>query len=257
MEQNISEYNKQGFTIIRGMLSEKEIKDLTAELEAISKKEQKNFHYYYETTEKGRLLRRIENLAKNSRVVNRILYHPKVMLFMKKIFSEDAVLFKDKYNLKLPSGAGFKAHVDGYFYWIDKDDNKRKGWLEYSPNFMSCVIAVDESSKENGCLQIADKSETKKLGNNFDEIVSKFPMGTPEVPDNLMKGITLHDIELSPGDVAFFDWKCIHASGKNNSNLSRRVLYSTYNPISAGNHYDLYFMEKQTSKQTNEKKALG
>ena len=118
------------------MISQREIEALTKEMDYLASEEKDGLHYYYENTNNGRSLRRIENLTRNSDAVKNILFHPKVVSFISNIFSEEPVLFKGKFNLKLPGGAGFKPHLDGHFYWIDKDDNRRKGWLEYSPSFI-------------------------------------------------------------------------------------------------------------------------
>ena len=255
LKDYLEEYLKTGYTIVKGIISEEKLEKLNVEIERLMNGEVQGADYYKESGKD--IIRRIEKVSKVSETLNEVFHNDKLMHFLTLIFEEAAVLFKDKVNLKLPSGAGFKPHLDGHFYWIDKDGNQRRGWQEYSDTFVNCVIAIDDTTIENGCLQVADKQQTEQLGKSFDEIVTKFEFGKPDVPNTIMKNIKMVPLETQKGDVIFFDWKCIHGSDRNNSDKPRRILYATYNPKSRGDNYEKYFEDKNSSKQSLKNKALA
>lgn len=57
------------------------------------------------------------------------------------LLGEDAVLYKEKINYKAPQGAGFLPHQDAPAYPFVK-------------NTVACMVAVDDATPENGCLEI-------------------------------------------------------------------------------------------------------
>ena len=68
---------------------------------------------------------------------------------------KDFNLFKDKINLKPPSGKGFKHHRDGIFKFT-KDDKVLNGWYSYADDFYNFLICLDDFTLDNGTLQIYD-----------------------------------------------------------------------------------------------------
>jgi ectoine hydroxylase-related dioxygenase (phytanoyl-CoA dioxygenase family) len=54
-------------------------------------------------------------------------------------------------------------------------------------------------------------------------------------------------VATHPGDVVFFDSYTPHASGPNLTSERRRVLYITYNRLSAGDHRVRYYEDKRKS----------
>jgi ectoine hydroxylase-related dioxygenase (phytanoyl-CoA dioxygenase family) len=68
--------------------------------------------------------------------------------------------------------------------------------------------------------------------------------------------INLKPIVMEPGDVVFFDWKCIHGSNDNSSLTNRRVLYLTYNDISEGKNRDAHYADKKLSNSSRSDKCL-
>ena len=64
------------------------------------------------------------------------------MIYLKQLFGETAVLFKDKINYKQP-GEGIAApHQDMQSNWSDFAD------------FYFSQVCIDENTIENGCLQV-------------------------------------------------------------------------------------------------------
>ena len=61
------------------------------------------------------------------------------------VYRENAVVFKDKLNFKMPGGAGFLCHQDATAYATGK----------LAKHHVSAMVAIDGATVENGCLQVA------------------------------------------------------------------------------------------------------
>ena len=119
-------------------------------------------------------------------------------------------------------------HIDGHFYWRDKNNKIQNGWKKYSNDFVNLVIPLERTDKKNGCLYLSKKKNLKKLGQSFKKITNKMIIGTPNIKINDKKKFNYSAIELNVGDICIFDWKCAHFSKNNNSNRSRMIFYATY-----------------------------
>ena len=62
-----------------------------------------------------------------------------------------------------------------------------------------------------------------------------------------MRRMNARAVPTRAGDVVFFDSYTPHASGANLTADRRRVLYITYNRLSAGDHRARYFADKRKS----------
>jgi ectoine hydroxylase-related dioxygenase (phytanoyl-CoA dioxygenase family) len=195
-------------------------------------------------------LRRIEKIYNKTENLKKLNSTLKKLIF--KILKKKLEIFKDKCNLKPPGGAGFKAHYDGTFYFLDKKSRKRKGWYEYSNYFVNALVALDTCNKKNGTIEISNfqnkKFEKLLLDTNQD--------GSPELTKSFEKKLKFKSINLLPGDVIFFSNKCPHKSKKNNSNKPRMILYYTYSNSNIKS-YNKYFKDKDESLNKNSKSLNG
>ena len=136
------------------------------------------------------------------------------------------VLFKDKINFKEPGGAGFEPHQD-----------QQAGWSAYAPLFVTALVAIDRSTLQNGCLEMADTRRlTRLIGEEWAPLTAE---GMQDLP--------LLAIPNDPGDVLFFDSYAPHASKPNLTDRARRLLYLTYNLAREGDHRRRYFDDKRAS----------
>lgn len=142
------------------------------------------------------------------------------------LFGEPAVLFKEKINFKMPGGNGFTPHQDA-----------QAGWNDYANLFITVLIGIDESTVENGCLELA-------AGHNQSGLIGE--LWKPLTEEN-MKGMEFISVPTKPGDAVFFDSYAPHRSGPNLTENPRRVLYLTYNRRSEGDHRLQYYADKRRS----------
>ena len=139
------------------------------------------------------------------------------------LLGEEAVLFKEKVNFKMPGGDGFKPHQDS-----------QAGWDKYANFFISVLVCIDEATVENGCLEVVAGHHKRGLFRSWE----------PLTEDN-MQGMVFVPVPTKPGDLIFFDCYAPHQSQPNLSDKIRRLYYATYNKLSAGDHQAQYYADKR------------
>jgi hypothetical protein len=115
-------------------------------------------------------------------------------------------------------GGAWAWHQD-YGYWY------QNGVL--FPLLMSCSIAVDPATKENGCLQVIERSHD--LG-RIDHVLSGDQAGADmERVKEALNRLPLVYVELEPGDAIFFHCNLLHRSDQNRSENPRWSMICCYN----------------------------
>ena len=234
---------KKGYFLQRSVFDKIFIKKILREVQLA-----KNVTKYYD---KNNNIRRIEKLYNKGNYLNYL--NKKIENHLNSVFKKKFTIFKDKYNAKPPKGEGFYAHYDGIFYFKNKKNEKKKGWYEYSNFFINVLIALDDSNKRNGTIEIAKKHDgsfQKLLKNTYND-------GTPNITKEIEKKIKFKTINLKVGDIIVFSNKCPHRSDKNYTTRSRRNLYYTYTYGSDKALYRKYFNDKKNSKNNTRKSLEG
>jgi len=233
-------FQKDGYFVCKNILNKKNIDELLDEIN----KSKETVKYY----DNFKNLRRIEKLYDKGNQLKKL--NEKILIILNKIFKKDFLIFKDKYNAKPPGGEGFFAHYDGIFHFIDQNYNKKNGWYEYGDFFINALVALDECNKENGTLELA-----KSHKGSFDQLLKNTKKnGTPALLKTVENNTLFELINLNIGDMVFFSNTCPHRSNTNHSSKDRRILYYTYSLAQNGSKYQIYFEDKEKSK--NISKAL-
>src|SRR5260221_13967453 len=139
---------RDGFLVRRAMYSRAEMGEVSSwidRLVAAAPRAGKEMPYYEDSlNEPGRrILSRIEKFADDGPFAA-FVRSRRLLDVVEALLGEPALLFKEKVNFKLPGGGGFEPHQD-----------IQPGWDDYAPYFVSVAIAVDDSTQENGCLELA------------------------------------------------------------------------------------------------------
>ena len=229
--KQIRDFRHDGFLIARGLFNPMEMQDLAAWTDEVEEwPETAGRHMmYFETSLKldgARILNRLENFYPYHKGFQKLFDSAKLKGAASDLFSEEAVLYKDKINFKLPGGDGFKLHQD-----------QQAGWSTYADYFITALVSIDAATEENGCLELV-------AGLHADGLIGE--EWKPMTAENLA-GKPLISCPTNPGDVVFFDSFCPHGSGPNMTDGKRRVLYVTYNATSAGDHREQYYVDKRIS----------
>ncbi|MBI1368186.1 MAG: phytanoyl-CoA dioxygenase family protein [Planctomycetes bacterium] len=127
-------------------------------------------------------------------------------------------------------GGAWAWHQD-YGYWY-KD-------CVLCPDLLSVFIAVDPSTKENGCLQVLRGSH--RLG-RIDHVLTGQQSGAdPDRVEAARKHLELVHCLMEPGDALFFHANTLHRSDQNRSDNPRWSMICCYNskhndPYAPGKH---------------------
>ena len=236
-----ADFARDGFLVATGYFSADEISKLarfTAAAEALPELPGRQMVYWEDSlTEPGtRMRQRIEDIYSFHDGFQAFFDGPKMRAAAAELFGEDAILFKDKINLKLPGSDGFKPHQD-----------QQAGWWDYASLFITVMVSIDATTIENGCLELAAGQHTRGL------------VGKPWEPltEEDMNGMDFRPYPTTPGDVVFFDSFTPHASEPNRTSQPRRVLYITYNMRGEGDHRVAYYADKRRNYPPDIERAPG
>ena len=141
------------------------------------------------------------------------------------LLKDKPYMFHTKIMLKEPRvGGSWEWHQD-FGYWYAQG-------LLHPDKCMSCILAVDDHTVENGCLQVLRGSH--KLGRVehgiFGEQAGADPSKVSAAQHN--QGMELVHCELDAGDMLFTHSNLLHASAPNNSDGWRRSMIVAYNGCS-------------------------
>lgn len=149
-------------------------------------------------------------------------------------YEDDVYDYHNKIALKYPGIVGFRPHQD-HAYW--------RAYGCRFPEAHAVFIAIDDTDRENGCLEIMPESHLLgtlphgmwSAGSGSDDGVE------PAVMQELIAtGYQMVPIEMQAGDAVLFHGNTIHGSGDNHSDASRIAMIATMNtrknsPIAALN----------------------
>ena len=246
----INQFRTTGIIKLSNFFDKREISTLKNNL--IKKlKKTNSFDRYYENLKNKKYLRRIEKLSSNSTDFYNILNNKELKTVLKKLSLKNHYLFKDKLNFKYPNSEGFNHHIDGHWYWYDKNNKKEMGWKKYGNRFLNVVIPLENVYLKNVCLYLSSKKFTLNyLGKSWTQIANNLI----ENKSVLQKKFKFKPYPINIGDLLIFDWKVCHYSKKNLSKSSRMIIYATF--TDKKNQMGKYYSDKKHSKSSQKQKVF-
>ena len=184
------------------------------------------------------------------------LCHVYLANLVSSILGEDMVLFKEKLNLKPPSGLGFAPHLDSPSLMVP--------FGKAGPRtFYTVMVAIDDMTVKNGCLRLQKgrfdednhaplvgdgwegngKVDGNDKDNNNDDNNDDNPDGKGregEIHPTYAASSIYDDLVCHSGNIAIFGGWTPHRSGTNKSPFHRRAVFLTYNPRREGEFHQLY-----------------
>jgi len=183
--------------------------------------------HHYELTDAGVRRCRTEYFTPFSPRLRALLCAGAMIEIAGQLMGTSAVLYKEKINYKLAGGAGWEPHQDAPAYpFID--------------NHVSCMIAIDDATTENGCLEL--------VSGLHHELIPTDERGC--IPAAVAESLTWQAMPLRAGQVLWFHSRTPHRSGDNRSTSDRRALYPTYNAASEGDLREAYYARKRAELAT-------
>lgn len=213
-------YHRDGYVIASGFFSPQEItrlqdmafndetlyerawnkKDGSGKVSKVCLWQQTGDDFYSMFSRSKRLAESVEKL------IGEPIYHTSTKIMMKEPFV----------------GGAWEWHQD-FGYW--HRDN-----LMLYPKAVSCMVAINKATIENGCLQVLKGSH--HIG-RLDHSKTGDQKGADMLfVEEAMKHHELLNVELEPGDVLFFHCNLLHKSNQNQSAAPRWSMICAYNAIS-------------------------
>ena len=177
--------------------------------------------HHRELTDDGPKLCRSENIIPFHAGLRDLLTSGPLLDTASALLGQQAVLYKEKVNYKLAGGAGYAPHQDAPAY-------------PFIASHVSCMVAVDDATRENGCLEVVEGMHHEVLA--MDE-------GGCIAPE-LVASYEWKAVEVPAGWTLWFHSRTPHRSGPNESGVPRRALYPTYNALAEGDLRADYYAEK-------------
>lgn len=215
--EQINQYNKDGFVILRNVISPDMVKKIQDECDRFIKEKDD------EMDRKGVVVDGISHKGKryfiamrnkDSQPMQELIYGKVLEEITRRILGENVYLFLEQYVVKAAEkGMKFAWHQDsGYLAFPHKP-------------YLSCWMPLDDVNEENGTVYLLPY-EVAGTRVRIDHVLDKetndevgYFGDNPGVPAILNKG-----------DVALFSSVCFHRSGPNHTHQARRVLLMQYSP---------------------------
>ena len=178
--------------------------------------------HYREMTDDGPKLCRTENFVPFHQGLRSFLTTGHMVSVASSLIGEPALLYKEKINYKLAGGAGYSPHQDAPAY-------------RFVDVHVSCMVAVDDATIENGCLEVVSGAHAEVLPMNERGCIRH----------DVVAAMSWTPVEVRSGETLWFHSRTPHRSGPNRSSLPRRALYPTYNGGSEGDLRSAYYQQKR------------
>jgi ectoine hydroxylase-related dioxygenase (phytanoyl-CoA dioxygenase family) len=159
---------------------------------------------------------------------------------MERLLGGEVYHYHHKMTMKEPYvGGAWEWHQD-YGYWYNN------GCL--FPYMASAMIAVDRTTRENGCLQVIRGSH--HMGRIEHGVVATQTGADVERVEHALERLELVYCEMEPGDALFFHCNTLHRSDTNRSPGPRWTFLACYNaarnnPYKESGHPRYSYLEKR------------
>lgn len=237
----VETFHQDGFLVVRGMYDAGAVEAISHwsdDILAWPETPGRHMVYYEDSVlaGAGKVVSRVENFCPYHASFDALMRTGALIGAISQLLGGEAVLFKEKINMKMPGGDGFKPHQDA-----------QAGWNRYADFYITALVSVDPATLENGCLEMVRGGHEKGLvGDEWRPL-----------DDSAMSGMQFEPCPTAPGDVIFFDSYAPHQSAPNLTDQRRRVLYVTYNRLSEGDHRAQYYADKRLSFPPDIERAPG
>src|SRR3954463_6677290 len=215
-DQQLREYQEQGFTLVSGMFTAEEI-DLLRR--AAKEDRQLDQHSFGRGDGEGGIVRLSLWNHPGDTIYGMFARCETIVNSAEKLLGGEVYHYHSKMIMKDAKVGGAWAWHQDYGYWY------QNGVL--FPLLCSASIAVDPATRENGCLQVLSGSH--HMG-RIDHILTGDQAGADmERVREAQKRVETVYVEMDAGDVLFFHANLLHRSDQNHSDKPRWSMICCYN----------------------------
>src|SRR5882672_9865065 len=215
-DMEVGAFNVDGFVLVRGMLDAVEVDLLGRAARADRVLDQ---HAFGRADGEGGTVRLSLWNHPTDTIYGMIARCESIVGSAEKLLEGEAYHYHSKMIMKdAKVGGAWTWHQD-YGYWY------QNGVL--FPLLTSVYIAVDPSTKQNGCLQVIKGSHD--LGRIEHTLTGDQAGANQERVNEVLKRLELVYVEMDPGDALFFHANLLHRSDQNHSDHPRWSMICCYN----------------------------
>jgi len=218
-QQQISDYHRDGYLIVRNFLNDEEISKL---YKIATNDETLQKHAFDLNDQSGKKTKLTLWYTPGNDAYGLLTKSHRMVDSVNKLLDGDSAVchFHSKLMQKEPKvGGAWEWHQD-YGYWY-------KNEFLFPGEMMSVMVAITEANKQNGCLQVIKGSH--KMGRIEHGFAGEQVGASKHYVDLILKTNELIYVELLPGDALFFHSNLLHRSEANLSDTARWSLISCYN----------------------------
>ncbi len=231
VQSNRDFFQEQGYLVIEDLLTSIELEEcrseidrlhgLAAEMGEMGHTDRHQFQLEPHAGTNRRddglpLLRKVENTRKFSDTFRDLAAHERLVPVIQELIGDDLLLFRSTLMLKpAQHGSAHALHQDSAY------------WPMEPPTLVTVSIALNESTPENGCIQVIPGSHKWGL-QDWGQITTADDKVTSRQDIDLSARI---DVPLRAGSVVCFHSLMVHGSGPNLSpNPRNTALYAYFSP---------------------------
>jgi ectoine hydroxylase-related dioxygenase (phytanoyl-CoA dioxygenase family) len=232
-EDEIASYWRDGYVIVRGLFSSKEIEDISAATDQL----------YVEGVEHGRSFRHgnlFYNVASGSDgeplvrmaqwpsyhqpVLNRVRLDPRIARLLEPLIGRNLKQIINQVHWKAPGSLGdFAWHQDS------RSRRPASAYRNLATSYVQTGLAIDPHTPESGCMRFVPSSHLRgDLGMDCSRKSLGAAMTSKALEDVGLTEADAIDLVLEPGDFALWSPYLVHGSGTNRSDHKRRFYINGY-----------------------------
>jgi ectoine hydroxylase-related dioxygenase (phytanoyl-CoA dioxygenase family) len=148
----------------------------------------------------------------------------RVLRIVRALLGEEPVLFKDKLIAKTPGTMGYRTHQDfAYIAFLGFPGDRQ----------LAVSIAIDATDAGNGAIEV--------FGGRHEALLPAPSDDRFLVDERVLDPASAVTLAVEPGDMVILQSLCPHRSAPNRTGEPRRLVFFTYNGVSAGDHYESYY----------------
>jgi phytanoyl-CoA hydroxylase len=220
-------FNRDGFLVLRGLLSEDTRvamravaeRDLAALVEPLEFEADTQYPGAPASRQApgGRTVRRLLQACDRDAVFRNQATAPTVVACLEQMFMQPVVLVQAHHNCVMTKAPAFSS-VTGWHRDI-------RYWSYQRPELISLWFALGEERVENGCLNVLPGSHRVECAA---QQLDAAQFLRPEHPDNAALLAQQYAVTLAPGDALFFHSQLFHAAGRNQTTETKLSAVFTY-----------------------------
>jgi ectoine hydroxylase-related dioxygenase (phytanoyl-CoA dioxygenase family) len=220
-EEQLREYAARGYVVLPALLSSEEVADFRERARTDLRKEAESDTVMRKGDSAGKVTLLKMWYTAGDDFYGRIARDERLVTIAREVIGRDTYLYSHKMTMKEPRvGGAWEWHQD-YGYWYQ---NKC-----LAPDMLSIWIALDASTRENGCLQVLSRSH--RLGRLDHVRVEGQTVVDAEYLAAAQERFDHSYVEMEAGDALVFDCNLLHRSDANTSDGPRWGYIASYNAV--------------------------